>query len=176
METVIETSRCRLRRLEEGDWDGLCGILQDAQTMYAYEHAFTGQEVREWLDRQLARYEKDGVGLWAVLSKEDGSFLGQAGITMQEAGEMGILPEIGYLFNRRFWHQGYAIETAAGLKEYGFQVKKYPLLCSIIRENNLASRKVAERNGMTVTGRLVKHYYQMEMPHLIYTVKNEGQA
>ena len=38
--------------------------------------------------------------------------------------------------------------------------------------NNLPSRRVAERNGMRVCGSLVKHYYGMEMPHLIYRAEN----
>lgn len=50
-----------MRRLEESDFDALCRTLCDNETMYAYEGAFDKQEAREWLDRQLARYEKDGV-------------------------------------------------------------------------------------------------------------------
>ena len=45
---------------------------------------------------------------------------------------------------------------------------------SIIRENNLPSRRVAERNGMTPRGMLVKHYYGMDMPHILYSVKREA--
>ena len=47
-------------------------------------------------------------------------------------------------------------------------------VCSIIRDNNLASQAVAKRNGMTVTGRLVKHYYGMDMPHLVFSVRRDG--
>ena len=38
--------------------------------MYAYEGAFTDEEVTAWLTRQLARYEKWGFGLYAVILKE----------------------------------------------------------------------------------------------------------
>ena len=38
---ILETERLRLRTLEQTDYDGLCGILQDADVMYAYEHAVT---------------------------------------------------------------------------------------------------------------------------------------
>lgn len=41
---------------------------------------------------------------------------------------------------------------------------------SIIRDTNGPSRAVAERNGMTVRGRIVKQYYGMEMPHLLYGI------
>ena len=36
---ILETERLCLRGLEQGDFDALCLILQDAQTMAAYEGA-----------------------------------------------------------------------------------------------------------------------------------------
>ena len=52
----IETDRLYMRRLTEGNFDALCKILQDEKCMYAYEHAFSDEEVREWLCKQLVRY------------------------------------------------------------------------------------------------------------------------
>ena len=112
---IIETPRLGLRRLTEADLDDLCLILQDAQAMYAYEHAFSDEEVREWLDKQLARYEKYGFGLWAVELRESGEFVGQCGLTMQETPE-GERLEVGYLFRRDRWRRGYATEAAAACR------------------------------------------------------------
>ena len=47
---------------------------------------------------------------------------------------------------------------------------------SIIRENNLPSRRVAERNGMRVVDTIVKHYYGFVMPHLVYRVEKQIRA
>ena len=80
---IIETERLYMRRLEESDFDALCRTLCDNETMYAYEGAFDKQEAREWLDRQLARYERWGFGLRAVLLKDTDTFVGQCGLTMQ---------------------------------------------------------------------------------------------
>ena len=49
MESVLETKRLLLRRLERADFGALCEILQDAEVMYAYEHAFSDEEVRSAL-------------------------------------------------------------------------------------------------------------------------------
>lgn len=38
--------------------------------MYAYEHTFSDGEVRQWLDRQMKRYEEYDFGLWAVIHRE----------------------------------------------------------------------------------------------------------
>ena len=50
---VLETQRLMLREMEMTDYDALCAIMQDEQTMYAYNGAFTAEETRAWLNRQL---------------------------------------------------------------------------------------------------------------------------
>lgn len=54
---VIVTLRLYLRRMGNEDIVPLSAILQDKDVMYAYEHAFSDGEVRQWLDRQMKRYE-----------------------------------------------------------------------------------------------------------------------
>ena len=114
---VLETRRLYLRRLEESDFAALCRTLQDEQAMYAYEGAFSDEEVQDWLDRQLLRYQAHDFGLWAVILKETGELIGQCGLTMQPWNGKQVL-EIGYLFERAHWHRGYATEAAIACKRY----------------------------------------------------------
>ncbi len=167
MNIVLQTKRLILRELEEADLPSLCRTLQDEEAMYAYEHAFSNKEARAWLLNQLRRYREDGFGLWGVLRKKDGRFIGQCGLTWQPLGNGARGIEVGYLFERTYWHNGYATEAAAACMAYAF-AHGAEKVYSVIRENNAASRRVAERNGMRVCGGLVKKYYDMEMPHLIY--------
>lgn len=173
-EAVICSERLILRRMDASDYSALCQILQDPAVMYAYEHAFSDAEVWEWLERQLDRYDRFGFGLWAVLS-EAGELIGQCGLTMQPCPDDPVL-EIGYLFRKDVWHRGYAIEAARACKRYAFDVLNAETVYSIIRENNLPSQKVAIRNGMSVRGRMIKHYWGMDMPHLIFSVTREEDA
>ena len=161
---IFETERLYLRELNQGDFGALCKILQDDETMYAYEGAFSDKEARDWLDRQLSRYREYGFGLWAVVLKETGDVIGQCGLTMQPWKNEEVL-EIGYLFQRKFWHNGYATEASAACKKYAFEVLKAGEVCSIIRDTNLPSQRVAERNGMTKTDEWTKHYRGVDMPH-----------
>ena len=167
---ILETKRLYLRELTQADYNDLCRILQDAEVMYAYEHAFDSAEVQQWLDRQLARYREYGFGLWAVILKDTQEMIGQCGLTMQDLNGRRVL-EIGYLFQKAYWHKGYATEAARCCKQYAFEVLKVQEVFSIIRENNLPSQNVARRNGMVVTDRLVKHYYGMDMPHLVFSIQ-----
>lgn len=167
---ILETERLYLREMNQGDFRSLCEILQDERTMYAYEGAFSDQEVQEWLDRQLSRYEKWNFGLWAVILKETDKMIGQCGLTMQPWKESEVL-EIGYLFNRHYWHRGYATEAARACKKYAFETLGASEVCSIIRDTNLASQNVAIRNGMTKTDSWTKHYRGIDMPHDRYVAR-----
>lgn len=167
---MIQTQRLRLRHLTQADYPALSLILQDRDVMYAYNGPFSDEEVQAWLDKQLLRYEKDGFGLYAVVLKETGEMIGQCGLTMQDFAGKQVL-EVGYLFQKAFWHQGYATEAAIACKEYAFQILNADEVFSIIRDTNTASQNVAKRNGMTVAGRFTKHYRGEDMPHVVYSVK-----
>lgn len=167
---ILETERLYLREMKQSDFNSLCKILQDEDTMYAYEGAFSDDEVREWLNRQIRRYQKREFGLRAVILKETDEMIGQCGLTMQLWKDEEVL-EIGYLFERSHWHKGYATEAAKACKQYAFEVLDADEVCSIIRDTNTASQNVAIRNGMTKTDMWVKHYRGVDMPHYRYVVR-----
>lgn len=166
---ILETERLYLREINQSDFESLCKILQDEAAMYAYEGAFRDDEVQEWLDRQISRYQKWNFGLWAVILKETDEMIGQCGLTMQP-WKGGEVLEIGYLFERLYWHNGYAIEAAKACKQYAFEILEADEVCSIIRDTNTASQNVAIRNGMTMTDTWIKHYRGVDMPHYRYVV------
>ncbi|MDR0915847.1 MAG: GNAT family N-acetyltransferase [Oscillospiraceae bacterium] len=171
---IFQTERLYVREMNIGDLPSLSKILQDAETMAAYEHAFSDAETLAWLDRQLERYAEHGFGLWAVVLRATGEMIGQCGPSVQDADGASVI-EIGYLFQRAFWHNGYATEAAVGCKRYAFGVLGADEVFSIIRDTNFASMNVAIRNGMTVRGRFTKHYYGVDMPHYIFSVKKTAR-
>ena len=166
---IIETKRLYLRKMNQNDLPFLKKILQDKQVMLAYEHAFSDQEVLNWLNKNLIRYQKDGIGLWAVILKENDKMIGQCGITYQQYNLQQVF-EIGYLFDKDYWHHGYATEAAVACKKYAFETLNVNEVYSIIRDNNIASKKVALRNGMRKVDQINKHYYGIDMPHDVYVI------
>lgn len=189
----MESERLYFRKITRNDRSDLCKILQDEKAMYAYEGKFSDEEVDGWIDRQLWRYENEnGLGLYAVMLKEnntlkaqlkqsaeaakqfrDSAVIGQCGITLQDYNGKKV-PEIGYLFQRSFWHMGYATEAAAFWKKYAFDALGFETVYSIIRDTNLPSQRVAERNGMIKTDVFVKHYRGVDMPHFVYVCNKES--
>ena len=66
---IIETERLLVRKLANDDFDTLLTIMGKPDVMYAWEHGFSEDDVRKWIERQLVRYAEDGIGYFAVLQK-----------------------------------------------------------------------------------------------------------
>lgn len=167
---ILETERLHLRQMEEGDLPDLRRMLKDPLVMRAYGRPFDEAETLAWYESQQRRYRKDGFGLWAVTRRGESHMIGQCGLTWQQIPGRQVL-EIGYLFQKAYWHQGYAIEAARACKAHAFTQAGAREVYSIIRDINLPSINVAVRNGMTVRCRFVKRYRCIDMPHLAFSVR-----
>ena len=101
--------------------------------------------------------------------------IGQCGLTWQRIPGETVL-EVGYLFNRAYWHCGYAAEAARACRDYAFETLRAEKVYSIIRDTNVASQNVAQRNGMTRVASFVKHYRGADMPHGVYCVQRRERG
>lgn len=173
-EVILETRRLYLRKMRESDYSALALIHQDPITMQAYEGAFSKEETEAWIKKNLDRYKTDGLGLWAVVLKSSQNLIGECGLTWQNGMNGEKVLEVGYLFNRDYWHQGYAIEAACACRDLAFEKLHAKNVYSIIRSSNEASKKVARRNGMTKIGMLVKHYRGIDMPHDVFMISKKN--
>lgn len=165
---VLETPRLRLRRFRPGDVDAVFAIIGDVLAMRYYPKTFHRYDAEQWIERNLRRYHDDGYGLFAVTLKNSDDVIGDCGIIKQDI-ERETATEVGYHFRRDQWGHGYATEAARacmGLAFDGFGVDK---VISLIRPENLPSRRVAARNGMKIE-RQVVHY---GLPHLVYAMRRE---
>lgn len=144
---ILETDRLYLRELVLDDKEELKKVLSDPELMRFYPHPFSEEEVENWILWNIKNYQKYKHGLWAVISKEGGVFLGDCGITMQKIGGETV-PEIGFHIIRDHCSKGFASEAALACKEYAFRVLRYPRVFSYTTARNIPSQKVAEKIGM----------------------------
>ena len=165
---VLQTRRLSLREFVPEDIDALSNILSDAETMRFYPMSFDQAAVVDWIARNRTRYASDGFGLWAMILNDTGELIGDCGLVRQTVdGEDEI--EIGYHVRRDLWGQGYATEAARACRDYGFATLGVDRLISLIRPENMASRRVAEKNGMKICQEVIR----ANLLHYVYAIKRD---
>jgi ribosomal-protein-alanine N-acetyltransferase len=165
---ILETPRLTLREFHSEDVDALYLILSDPETMRFYVKPFDRHGTEEWITRNRQRYTNDGHGLWAMILKASGELIGDCGLVVQEIDGSNEI-EIAYHVHRDHWGQGFATEAARACRDYGFAHLDVSRLVSIIRPENLASRRVAEKNGLAIW----KEVTRVNLPHLVYSIRRE---
>lgn len=172
-EFIINTSRLGLRELQKNDFEALCVFLQDIQVMYAWEYAFSDEQVREFICSQQQRYQKDGFGYYAAVEKQTGRMIGCIGPLMEHIQGEDFYG-LGYILSREAWGKGFATEGAGACMEHLFRAFHAPKVVAEIRPENRASVAVAQRLGMRKEGEFVKIVQGKQMPHAVYVKYANG--
>ena len=165
---LLETERLRLRRFRHDDVDAVFAIIGDDVAMQYYPRTFDRRDAKQWVDRNLLRYAEHGHGLFAVMLKGDDEVIGDCGVIRQTVdGEPQL--EVGYHFRRDQWGHGYATEAARACMRLALHAFGADKVISLIRPENIPSRRVAERNGMKLEREVMHH----GLPHLVYAMSRE---
>lgn len=144
---TIETPRLLLREYTPEDLGALYEILSDPETMEHYPAPFTPEKTKRWIEWNLENYQRYGFGLWAVVLKETGEFIGDCGLTLQDIDGQQ-LPEIGYHIHKKYWRRGYGKEAARAVRDWAFQNTGFDILYSYMKYTNVGSYSTAMANGM----------------------------
>lgn len=144
---TIETRRLILREYTPEDFDDLYEIVSDPETMEHYPAPFTPEKTKHWIEWNLENYQKYGFGLWAVVLKETGEFIGDCGLTLQNIDGQ-LLPEIGYHIHKKYWRKGFGKEAARAVRDWAFQNTGYDIIYSYMKYTNVGSYSTAISNGM----------------------------
>ncbi|MCB0519247.1 MAG: GNAT family N-acetyltransferase [Lewinellaceae bacterium] len=146
----LETPRLLIRPLTLADKAPLMEFFNDpSATEFLFIETSTDQYADQWLRRQLGRYGTGQGGMCAVVLKETNELIGQCGLLYQW---VDFVPkwEVGYHFIRRFWHNGYATEAAMACRDFCLEEEMAETVISLIHPDNVRSKAVALRNGMTL--------------------------
>ena len=163
MKFILETERLVLREMTPADVDDLARTLCDRQNMRFYPYAFERSDVERWIARSIERYATEGTGLWAIVLKQTNQLIGDCGLICQQVDGIPEL-EIGYHLERPHQGRGFATEAARACRDYAFRQLGRNRLVSLIRPENVPSRRVAERNGLFVEKETI--FY--DLLHLVY--------
>ena len=151
----IETEKLFLRRWLREDLEPYARLCADPEVMRFIGNGSTlnREQSAEQVSRFVRHWDERGFGLWVLEEKESGAFVGFAGLSYQEDWPEGEhKTEVGWRLDRAFWGRGLATEAAKASVTYGLETLELERLISIIQPGNVASRRVAEKAGLTLRG------------------------
>jgi RimJ/RimL family protein N-acetyltransferase len=145
---MIETARLLLRPMRAEDTAALLHLFADPRVMAAFaSDPFDLRQTEQWVQRNLAHQKRYGYGLWAVVLKANGVLIGDCGLTHIDVDGAPEI-ELGYDLRSDYWGQGLATEAASAVRDHAFGALGMARLVSLIRRENRASQRVAEKMGM----------------------------
>jgi RimJ/RimL family protein N-acetyltransferase len=154
---LLETARLLLRPMCAADLDDLLLIFSDPKVMASFDGVlFDRVQMAQWLQRNLDHQAQYGYGFFSVILKADQTLVGDCGLELMEVDNVQVA-ELGYDFRSAYWNQGLATEAAIVARDYALHTLGLPQLISLIRLENRASQRVAEKIGMTRQSRLTRH-------------------
>jgi ribosomal-protein-alanine N-acetyltransferase len=105
---------------------------------------------RRYLEYLAGRYRLGQFYDWAIISKADGRMIGTCGFVRFDCPHNSA--EIGYVLNPDHQGKGYMYEAARRVMQFGFSVLGLHRIEARYMTENLPSRRVMEKLGMTFEG------------------------
>jgi ribosomal-protein-alanine N-acetyltransferase len=95
-----------------------------------------------------------GFGPWAAIEKVSGKWVGRIGLNLLADWPLDDKWEVGWLLDRTYWGRGLATEGGQAGLRFGFEAAKLERIISVTVPDNIPSRRVMEKCGLTYQGEL----------------------
>ncbi len=139
-----------LRHFVEEDLAALATLMANADFMRFSSGVFTREQTSAFLFERVIAPARAGLpSQFALIFREENRLIGYCGFFRQIVDGVNEI-EIGYRLHPDYWNRGLATEAARAVHDYAFEVMKLKRVISLIHPDNHASRRVTEKNGMTL--------------------------
>ncbi|MGW8134909.1 GNAT family N-acetyltransferase [Sphingomonas zeae] len=147
---MIHTERLILRPYAVSDFDAYAAMVADLVVVRHAGAPMTGEEAWMRLLRFIGHWSVFGYGLFAVLDRASGAYLGETGFMdfqREVVPRIEPLPEAAWVFTSAAHGRGYAWEAASAVHRWMADTHAPPATQCIISPANLESIRLAERLG-----------------------------
>lgn len=171
MDLILKTERLILRELKLSDADAFFA-MDNNPNIHKYLWNKPTQKIEETIEIiEFVRnqYINNGIGRFAMISKETNEFIGWAGLkyNTEIVNNKVHFYDIGYRLDEKFWRKGFASEATFAWLDYGFDVMNIAKMEAAAHAENGASNRILQKIGMKMTGRYLEdnvswNWYELE--------------
>ena len=148
---VIQTSRLVLRGHRPDDFAEYARMWADPELTRYIGNGSPRTRAESWASflRQVGQWHMGGFGSWVVDEKTSGRQVGNMGYIERRLEGQPLLeaPELGWMFDTSVKGRGYASEALGAALAWGKERFGPARVVAVILEDNVASIRVAEKNG-----------------------------
>jgi ribosomal-protein-alanine N-acetyltransferase len=167
----IETERLVIRPMTAADAEEMHAVYSDPST-FRYIGRGPAQsldETRARIAEKAAHQAEHGFSLWAVVERASGRVVGDCGLQLLEGGPE---VELGYRLAHEVRGRGLATEAGRACLIAGFDDLGLDRIVAVAQPENVASRRVMKKLGMTLMG-LGRHYGAQSV---LYAITRDEEA
>jgi RimJ/RimL family protein N-acetyltransferase len=147
---VLRTERLVLRPWCDADLAPFAALNADPLVRAHFPGCLTRAESDAGAARIRAAFEERGYGLWATEVVGGAPFIGYIGLWVPSfTAHFTPCVEVGWGLAHAAWGNGYATEGARAALRFGFERLRLPEIVSLTTPDNVRSRRVMERLGMS---------------------------
>ena len=149
----LQTPRLILRSFREEDVDAMAQLFANPDFMRFSLGVLTERKQTVAFIEKVMGWDSAGIpSQFAVVPRGEERIVGYCGFFQhpEVPGEM----EIGYRLHPDYWNRGLITEAARAVRDHAFADLKLPRVISLIHPENIPSRRVAEKNGMTIENQI----------------------
>jgi RimJ/RimL family protein N-acetyltransferase len=161
----LETKRLILRSFCQEDVDAMAELFANADFMRFSLGVFTERKQTVAFIEKVMGWDRLRIpSQFAVVPRGENAIVDYCGFYhhAEVPGEI----EIGYRLHPDYWNRGLITEAAAVVRDHGFRDQKLPRIISLVHPENSPSRRVAEKNGMTIEKQIMFRVF----PTLMYAI------
>lgn len=151
----LETPRLVLRPPEYSDAPAMAAQFNDfdvVKNTCSYAFPYSEEAARSFVS-QVAMSRAKGEGfVFSVLLAETGAYIGSVGLVLED----GVF-DLGYMFGKAFWNQGYATEAGRKIISFAFNALKADEITAGWFADNPASGQVLKKLGFVTNGTRAVH-------------------
>ena len=149
---ILECDRVILRKMDRSFADDMFEYASNpAVTKYLTWDVHPNRRFSyNYLGYVNSRYRTGEFFDWAITMRDSGKMIGTCGFTRFNFSSYSA--EIGFVLNPKYWGYSIAPEASRRVIRFGFDTLELHRIEARYMENNIQSRRVMEKSGMTVEG------------------------
>lgn len=181
----LQTPRLLLRPWRDADREPFARLNANPVVMEHFPGCLSREESDAVAGRMAGLVTRQGWGFWVMERREDGRFLGIAGLNrLERSGTAEDMPfalavEVGWRLDRPFWGNGYASEAARFCLDFAWNTLCEQEIVAFTAISNTRSQAVMRRLGMSLRGNFEHPRLPLGhplRPHVLFALRCPGQS